>query len=325
MKKKTVSLCLIAKDEEEFIGSCLESVKHLVDEIIVVDTGSRDRTASLALEAGAKVFDFAWTGDFARARNYALEQAACGWILVLDADEVLEPVTIEEFSRLLDNPDVEGYFLHIRSYLEEGREETLDQVVRLFRNKPAYRFTGVIHEQVAPSIIKKTGGGSLAISPLVIRHYGYLKSQLLKKDKSSRNISIIQRALENNPADTFLLYCLAMEHFQQDDVAGGLDCLEKAIVRMRGTEGYFEDVVLNIALGLLKLGRADKLIKFIDKSLVMFPGHADLIFLRGLGYLSAGKDLEATRDFKKTKQLGGSKFHSHFNRPPCRYRGTIRE
>lgn len=108
--KMRVSLCLIAKDEEEFILSCLNSAKHLVDEIIVVDTGSRDETAGAALAAGARVFNFSWTGDFAAARNFALERAGSDWILVLDADEVLAPVNVEEFGELLFRPRCRGIF-----------------------------------------------------------------------------------------------------------------------------------------------------------------------------------------------------------------------
>jgi len=323
-EKETVSLCLITKDEEESILSCINSVKHLVDEIVVVDTGSRDQTAGLAREAGARVYDFNWTCDFALARNYALEQAVSGWILVLDADEVMEPVSVEDFNRLLCACDVEGYFLRIKNYLGTGQEVAWDQVVRLFRNKPAYRFTGAIHEQVAPAILNANGGRGLAAAPLVINHYGYLKAQVLKKDKFKRNTIIIKRALENNPDDPFLLYSLAVEHYQKGEIAKGLDCFEEALVRMRGLEGYFEDVVLNIALGLLKLGRTERLIEFVSKSLEMFPEHPDLLLLRGLGYLNLGKYLEAARDLDRTLQKGGSRvFPESFIRDLTRERSML--
>ncbi|MCL6559172.1 MAG: glycosyltransferase [Firmicutes bacterium] len=306
-KKETVSLCLIVKNEEEFILSCIHSVRHLVDEIVVVDTGSRDQTARLAIEAGARVFDFTWRGDFALARNFALEQANSDWLLVLDADEVLEPLSVEDFNRLLCARDVEGYFLQIKNYLGAGQEVSWDQVVRLFRNKPGYRFRGAIHEQVAPSILDANHGGGLAVAPLVIHHYGYLKEQVLKKEKFNRNTSIIKRALDSNPADPFLLYCLAVEHYQRGNVAEGLDCLEKALTRMGGREGYFEDVVLNIALGLLKLDRTERLIEFASKSLKMFPEHPDLFLLRGLGFLNLGKYLEAAGDLDRSLLKGGSR------------------
>jgi len=311
-KKPTVSLCMIVKNEENTILSCLNSVMHLVDEIVVVDTGSADRTPGLAAAAGAKVFNFRWTGDFSRARNFALEQAASDWVMVLDADEVLEPVSAEKFNRLLCADGVEGYFLHVKSYLGAGREVTWDRVVRLFKNNPLYRFKGAIHEQVASSILDANRGAGLATAPLVINHYGYLDAQIAQKDKYNRNTLIINRELKSKPDDPFLLYCLAVEHYQRDEVCQGLACLEKALGKMRGTEGYFENVIVNIALGLLKIGKLVKLINFVNKSLEMLPGQADLILARGLGYLCLGRYPEAVVDLERALQIGSSEIFPDF-------------
>lgn len=311
-KRPTVSLCMIVKNEENLILSCLESVKHLMDEVVVVDTGSVDRTAELAAAAGARVFNFTWTGDFSLARNFALKQAVSDWVMVLDADEVLEPVGAEKFNRLLCVEGVEGYFLHVKSYLGAGQEAAWDRAVRLFKNNPSYRFTGVIHEQVAPSILNANGGAGLATAPLVISHYGYLDAQVAKKDKYSRNKLIINKGLKSRPGDPFLLYCLAVEHYQRDEVGEGLACLEKALGQMRGTEGYFKDVIVNIALGLLKTGRLTRLISFVEKSLAMLPGQADLILARGLGYLGQGRYAEAAADLDRALQQGGSEILPNF-------------
>ena len=135
----TVSLCLIARDEEDYIQDCIRSVSHLVDEVILVDTGSRDETANLAREAGARVFFHRWENDFALARNHGLGQAASEWILVLDADEILEPVKADEFGTLLAREEVAGYFLKVKSYLGSGRAVRWDRVVRLFGGAPDYR------------------------------------------------------------------------------------------------------------------------------------------------------------------------------------------
>ena len=294
----TVSLCLIVKNEADLILSCLESVKDLVDEIILVDTGSTDTTLQLAAVAGAKVFHFTWTGDFARARNFALEQAVCHWILVLDADEILEPVSRAAFQQLLCNSNIEGYFLPIVNLLDDGRETSMDQVVRLFRNKETYRFTGAIHEQVAASIIQTNDGGGLAVAPLVIKHFGYLKDQIIKKNKFQRNTSIISRALMKHPGDPFLLYSLANEHYQKGNVSAGLNCLEKALKRLQGTEGYYEDVVLKTALGLLETGKYIRLINFIEKFLQAYPQHSDFFLLRGLGHFHRGEYSAAARDLE---------------------------
>ena len=109
MNRNTVSLCLIARDEEATIGMAIKSILALVDEVIVADTGSTDNTRIIAEGYGAKVIDVPWEDDFSAARNAALDQATCDWILVLDADEFLQPVRPIEFQRLLQNPRAAGY------------------------------------------------------------------------------------------------------------------------------------------------------------------------------------------------------------------------
>ncbi len=301
----TVSLCIIAKDEEEHISACLNSARHLSNEIIVVDTGSEDRTVQLALAAGAKVLHFPWTGDFSQARNFALEHATSHWILFLDADEELEPVNREDLNRLLCQNDIEGYFLTIISYLNGGQAVTSDQVVRLFRNKPIYRFQGAIHEQVAQAILAANHGQGLASAPVTIRHHGYLQSQILKKQKSQRNMSILRRELEQKPDDPFLLYCLAVECYQQSNIQEGLACLQKALRNLQGSEGYLGDVICQIAWGLFTLQQWEQLISFTNKTLQILPLQTDLLLVRGLGHYHTGCYREAAEDLARVIQQGG--------------------
>ncbi|RJX19438.1 MAG: glycosyltransferase [Ammonifex sp.] len=285
----SVSLCLITRNEERRVASCIDSVRHLVQEIIVVDTGSSDRTVELVRQKGARVFTFSWRDDFAAARNYALDRATGEWILVLDADEILEPVEPEEFARLLAAPEVEGYFVKICSYLGEGKERTEDQVVRLFRNRPAYRFQGAIHEQVAGAIKRHNGGEGLALSPLVIHHFGYLDREVKAGNKRQRNISLLKKALAGRPDDPFLLFSLGIEYFQGGEIAKGVGQLEKALALMRGGEGYFRDLLVTLGLGLLKTGQRDRLALLLDKALLMLPGDPDLHLLKGVLALGEGR------------------------------------
>jgi len=295
---------MIVKDEEDCILAALQSVQNLADELIVIDTGSTDSTPQLALAAGAKLFYFAWTKDFALARNFALQQASSDWIIVLDADEVLEGITPEAFYALLSESQVEGYYLRIRNILDSTMNESSDQVVRLFKNKPAYRFEGAIHEQVAPSILRANNGGGLASVPLTIHHYGYLKVRLEYKEKFSRNREIITRELEQNPENPFMLYCLGLEYYQQDSILEGLNHLTKALTRLSGNEGYFEDVLLNIALGYLRLEETTQLIDFLGKVLSMYPDQADFLYLRGLACLQQLNYHQAVEDFERSLRIG---------------------
>ncbi|GAB6171886.1 hypothetical protein JCM15765_13640 [Paradesulfitobacterium aromaticivorans] len=324
----TVALCLIVQNEEEFILSCLKSVKQVVDECIVIDTGSSDETRRLAAEAGATVFNFSWSGDFAEARNFALTQANSDWVLVLDADETLEPVSREAFQDLLSAPAIEGYFVRIKNLVGSGGEATWDEAVRLFRNKQTYRFTGAIHEQVATSILNLNEGQGLAHAPLVILHYGYLDHQIAEKNKFVRNTQILKRELKHNPDDPFLLYCLALEYYQQNEVAEGLACLEKSLLQLHGKEGYFEHTLYSLAWGLLYLGKIEQLIDFITKSLQMFPNQAGLLLLRGIGYLCRSQYQQASQDLDQMLVKADVRTvphaEAHTRTPVLAYLGLIR-
>lgn len=284
-----VSFCLIARDEEESLLACLASIRHLVAEMIVVDTGSRDGTVRAATNAGAQVFSFPWSGNFSSARNFSLAQAHSDWILVLDADEKLEPVDKETLAKLLANDQVDGYYLEIQNNLAPG-QVSWDKGVRLFRNKSCYRFRGAIHEQVVPSILEYGGRERLASAPLVIHHDGYTKEKIEARHKPERNMAILHRELRLNPADPFLLYCLGLEYYQKNQIDEGLACLEKALINMPGGEGYLEEVILYLALSYLSLGRKEKLEDFIAQSLLMFPEHPDLLLIRKLSRLNGSKD-----------------------------------
>jgi glycosyltransferase involved in cell wall biosynthesis len=183
----TISLCLIAKNEERFLENCLKSVVDLVDEIIVVDTGSTDNTKVIAERYTKKIYDFRWCDDFAAARNKALEYSTCDWILVLDCDETLSKKDHKVIQDALKQ-DYDAYLMVQRTYMSTSKELTFvssvgdsydesskflgwakSQIVRLFRR--GYTFSGRIHESVIPSVLE--AGGHIAESGVVIHHFAY--------------------------------------------------------------------------------------------------------------------------------------------------------
>ncbi len=148
MNRNTVSLCLIARDEEATIGMAIKSVLALVDEVIVADTGSSDNTRIIAEGYGAQVLDVPWVDDFSAARNAALDRATSKWVLVLDADEFLQPVRPVEFQRLLQRSP-RGR-LPLRMTIAAARMSAPNinlREVRLFRH-PDVRYRYPIYEQV---------------------------------------------------------------------------------------------------------------------------------------------------------------------------------
>jgi len=277
-----VTLCMITKNEEKNIACCINSVRHLIDEIVVVDTGSTDSTINQALQAGAMVFDYNWQHNFAEARNYGLDQANGDWILVLDADEMLEYVDAGIFNKLLVHSQAEGYFIDIESYIGNGEEKIFDRVVRLFRNRPNYRFTGAIHEQVAGTIKAVNHGQGLACAGLKIIHRGYLDETIQAKNKHTRNMDVINRALVANPDNPFLLYSLGIEYIQQGEVVKANEQLINALQYLTGGEGYFRNVVLTLASGLLQTGQLFQAKELINKAFAMLPPDGDLLLFKGI-------------------------------------------
>ena len=130
-----ISLCIIARNEESVLGRCLDSVADLVDEIILVDTGSTDRTKAAAAEYAAKIYDFPWCDDFSAARNFAVSQAVGDYWMWLDADDVIEGENHEKLRRILEHPDADVVFLpYWLSFDESGAPQMVSQRERIFRH-----------------------------------------------------------------------------------------------------------------------------------------------------------------------------------------------
>jgi hypothetical protein len=160
-RKPRLSVCMIVKNEERFLGQCLASVKDIADELIVIDTGFTDRTVEIAREHGAQVGHFEWCNDFAAARNASIAPATGDWILFLDADEELSPTEKAELARLLIQTQVSLYRWPLIN-THQG-EKSLFYVPRLFRNPPRLMFYGCVHEGAVSCVEKICNPWQLSI------------------------------------------------------------------------------------------------------------------------------------------------------------------
>lgn len=157
----TISLCMIVRNEEKSLGRCLSSVADIVDEIIIVDTGSTDRTKEISAEYGAAIYDFEWIDDFAAARNYAFAQAASEYILWLDADDVIEEIDRERFKTLKAAMTTEYHAVSMVYVLitdENGKSLYSFRRNRLIRRDCGFRWIGAVHEfiEVTPLCLRAT-------------------------------------------------------------------------------------------------------------------------------------------------------------------------
>jgi glycosyltransferase involved in cell wall biosynthesis len=199
-----LSAALIVRDEAEFLGDCLRSLRAVADEVIVVDTGSIDGTPAIAAAHGAVVRHYRWCDDFAAARNAALAAARGEWILYIDADERLQPVERRAVEVLLRRADA----LAFRLLLRPSPRATPYREYRLWRNDPRIRFDGVIHEKVVPAIhaVADSDGRKVLPCDLELVHFGYEGDQTRKH---RRNLPLLRRQLALEPDNLFVWHHLS--------------------------------------------------------------------------------------------------------------------
>ena len=237
VKKPTISLCMIVKDEEEFLAQCLQSVKDVVDEIVLVDTGSSDATLDIAHSFKAKIFRHEWKEDFSNARNVSLKYATCEWILFLDADEVLDKNSAKKMSEVLQRTKYFGFFFCIYNVKKNGFVSGRHYTVRLFHNQEGVHFVGKIHEQIFPM-------GKLAYSGMSIYHFGYdLEPETIKR-KKERNARILKQVLAIRREDPVVRYHLANTHLLLGEYE---QAIEHATKGMELTEVLKEENYLYLA------------------------------------------------------------------------------
>ena len=184
-----ITLSMIVKNEEKHLANCLESVKNVVDEIVLVDTGSTDNTLEIAKKYSAKIFHFEWINDFAAARNFALEHSSGDWILYLDADECLKQTSINELKRLTKYKKKEAYKCIINNIDEINSRPSVMTYTRLFPNDKRVRFEGKVHEQIENSLRKNNY--VIKNSRIEIDHYGYNLTKDDLQNKAKRNLVIL--------------------------------------------------------------------------------------------------------------------------------------
>lgn len=205
-----LSACLIVKDEEANLDRCLKSLEGVVDEIVVVDTGSTDRTVEIAVRHGAVLGHFAWCDDFAAARNASLELATGNWALWIDADEELTAESRNSIYEAVIRPHFGGYFIRIVNLMDADNEanQYVHKPVRLFRRIPEIRFDGRIHEQVLQAF-DQHGLIAATLGNATLKHYGYQQAVMQQKDKLNRTVTMLEREVKEHPRDPFHWFNLA--------------------------------------------------------------------------------------------------------------------
>jgi tetratricopeptide (TPR) repeat protein len=226
-----LSLCMIVKNEEASLPTCLSSVQGVANEMVVLDTGSTDRTPEIAKFLGAKVHYFQWCNDFSAARNEALKYVQGDWVLVLDADELLTPEIVPQIQQAIQKPD----YLVINLVRHEigAKQSPYSLVSRLFRNHPSIRFSRPYHAMVDDSVaelLQKEPQWQVGyLSDVAILHSGYQAGAIASRNKFKIAQAVMESYLAKNPTDPYVCSKLGALYVQAGEVARGISLLQTGL------------------------------------------------------------------------------------------------
>jgi tetratricopeptide (TPR) repeat protein len=279
-----VSLCMIVRDEEQNLAECLAPVAHLFDEIVIVDTGSHDRTKEIARSFTPHVHDFPWCDDFSAARNESLRHATGDWIFWLDADDRIKGDNVARLQHLLDTGLTEHprvfYIDTVLAPAEATEEPALVTHPRLFRRSPSLRWEGRVHEQLTPC--PSALGYEQIFTDLQIDHIGYQDPVLLER-KSRRKIRLLRMdyAVDPNNPCTLLQLGLALGRTNRPEARRHLLSL---VERNLGRLACVQRAYCTLAELAIHERQPHQAVQFAQRGLAIFPDDEHLLFTQAAAW-----------------------------------------
>ena len=321
----TISVCMIVKNEEKYLNQCLNSVKSFADEIIVVDTGSTDKTKDIAKEFTDKIFIFQWIDDFSAARNFALEKARKEWVFIIDADEFVNQNPKDILGQYKENKNALAFLCMQRNYtnnihlpgfksLNYIKEATPNNIadqfkgytdrsyVKLFKRIPQLKFKYLVHEQLSGIVNTEE---QIIKTNYIIHHLGF--DALFNKSKNEYYFKLAEKQYLLNPDDDALLYNAAVAYADNNDLLKATELLSKLYSRNK----EFQNVIRMLSDFLLKLGRihdSQELIKnhigYLENNSAKDTSEISyLYYILGLTYMHIHNYINAMPYFEKSNLL----------------------
>jgi GT2 family glycosyltransferase len=287
-KRADISLCMIVRNEERTLEACLNSVEPFVREILVLDTGSTDRTVKIAKACGAVVREMRWPDSFAAARTESMRNAKGKWIIWVDADDTLPLACGETIvqSVATASEDVLGFVVPVRFLEEQGNGTEVDHV-KVFRNHPGLEWEGRIHEQILHSLRKAFPNGKLTRLNAYVLHSGYDVSESGQARKRERDEKLLNLDLEERPDHPFVLFNLGMTAHYTNAHEEAVDWLRKSLNVSGDAESHVRKAAALLVGSLKELGRAAEAKRECEGGLSRVPNDPELLFL--LAGLSANE------------------------------------
>ncbi|MGB2925379.1 MAG: glycosyltransferase [Limnothrix sp.] len=265
-----LSLCMIVKNEADTLKKCLESVRDVVGEIVVLDTGSTDNTVAIAEHFGATVGHFAWCQDFAAARNEALKLVTKEWVLVLDADESLNPAVVPDLEAAIADPDA----LVVNLLRQEigAIQSPYSLVSRLFRRHANVQFDRPYHALIDDSVSEilqaEPHWKILEIPTVAIFHTGYQREAIAKLEKSTRAKVAMEQYFQNHGNDPYVCSKLGAIYLAEGLVQKSLKTLKQGLKYSVNTSpNLIYELHYHLANAFRKQGDTDKAIKHYEQAL----------------------------------------------------------
>lgn len=300
---------MIVKNEEDFIERCLNSVQHLVNEIIIVDTGSDDQTNQICSKFNASIYSFKWNNHFGEARNFGLSKATGDWILWLDADEELAPDDHQIILNTIEKTKASILLFPVINFYGDTFPVQQDQAFlhyqpRLFRNHLGIQFINRIHEtpELPNSLNSKQQIEAIQNG---IYHYGYIKDVIEKKEKAKRNLQILLAEYQKKEHSPWIEYHLASEFYRNKDFTTAFHYLNESILGFLLLGLKPPSILYRLKYDILLItNHLDEALLGIDKALLLYPDYVDLHFIKGVILLNKEQYSDAVISFDKCIELG---------------------
>jgi GT2 family glycosyltransferase/Flp pilus assembly protein TadD len=276
----TVTLCMIVRNEQKNLADCLASILDLVDNAVINDTGSTDRTREIAASFGpkVKVVCSTWPDSFAAARNVALEHATGDWIFWMDADDRLDEENRQKLRALFASLRNENAAFTMKCFCVPDPQNpagTFVDHIRLFRNHPEIRWEYRVHEQILPAVRRL--GGEVRWADVVITHVGYA-DPALRNRKLQRDLHLLQLNLAEAPDEPFCLFNLGSILQEQGKYAEAIPALRRSLARSGPSDSIVRKLYALIASCHRALGQHKEALATFAEGRSVCPGDAELLF-----------------------------------------------